>query len=151
MTLLEISEILEQIKDIPGFDMGPAATASIERLRLAYNGCGPERWPESIRDALDDITRIFAPSVMVHDLEFDESDGTDERMHEANDRLHRNNRAIVRHYYPLATWRILSPTYRVKRAKAVALMAALNAFTCDALTAKAWNTAYLMNRDKEDC
>ena len=151
MTLLEISEILEQIKDIPGFDMGPAATASIERLRLAYNGCGPERWPENIRDTLDDITRIFAPSIMVHDLEFDESDGTAEKMHEANERLHSNNMAIVRHYYPLATWRMLSPTYRVKRAKAVAVMAAINAFTCDALTAKAWNDAYMMNHDEEDC
>lgn len=148
MTLLEISEILEQIKDIPGFDMGAAGAASVERLRRAYNGCGPERWPESIRDKLDDLTRMFAPSVLVHDFEFDCSDGSDEKMHDANERLHRNNKAIVSHYYPLFTWRMLRPSYRLQRTKAVALMVALNTFTCDALTAQAWKEA---SKDGEDC
>ena len=150
MTLLEVSEILDASKGVAGFDLGSAATASLERIRAAYNGCGPDRWPENVRESLDDMTRLFAPSILVHDVDFDYSDGTDKRLHEANSRLHSNNRAILRHRYPLLSWQMLKSEYRRERAKAVAVMAALNAFTGDTLTRKAWLAAHERNRGEND-
>ena len=142
MTILEVQEILDEMAKIPGFEPGLAATASLERIRAAYNGCGPERWPQGVRDKIDEETAMFAPAVLVHDLDFDESDGTEERLHEANERLHRNTKCIVRHRYPLWTTRMLNPAYRLRRAKAVGIMLVINAATSDMLTRKAWLEAH---------
>lgn len=145
MTILEVTQILEAMDAIPGFEAGRAHLASLETLRRAYNGCGPERWPQALRDKLDGWTQMYAPSILVHDLDFDESDGRQETMHEANERFHRNNRRIFKYSYPFWTWRMLRPSYRVKRAKALAAMSVLNAFTMDFITRDAWDAMYARN------
>ena len=142
MTILEVTEILEEMKGIPGFEPGYANVASIETIKNAYNGCGPERWPSDIRERLDEKTRLYAPSILVHDLDFEESDGTDEKLHEANERFHRNNRRIFDFHYPLWSLMMFRPSYRIERAKAFAAMAALNLATKDIFTRNAWNAAY---------
>ncbi len=145
MTILEVTQILEAMEAIPGFEAGRVHLASLETLRRAYNGCGPERWPQAWRDKLDEETQMYAPSILVHDLDFDESDGRDDTMHEANERFHRNNRRIFRHFYPFWTWRMLRPSYRLKRAKARIDMLALNAFTRDFMTWDAWQAMSARN------
>lgn len=142
MTVFEVQEILDEMAKIAGFDAGPVASASIEKIRAAYNGCGPERWPQDLRDKLDEETAIFAPAVLVHDLEFTESDGSDEKLHEANERLHRNNKLIIRHYYPFWTAKMFKPSYRLARAKALGIMLVINTATSDKFTRKAWLEAY---------
>ena len=67
-----------------------------------------------------------------------ESDGTEEKLHDANERLHRNTRRIVRFRYPFWTWRMFRLSYRLQRARAVALMVAINLATNDVLTRQAW-------------
>ena len=138
MTILDVTQILEAMEAIPGFEAGRVHLASLETLRHAYNGCGPERWPKELREKLDDVTMIFAPAFLVHDLDFEQSDGTEDKMCEANERLHRNTRRIVRWRYPFWTWRMFRLSYRLQRARAVALMVAINLATNDVLTRQAW-------------
>ncbi|MBQ7649696.1 MAG: hypothetical protein IJS15_01990 [Victivallales bacterium] len=142
MTVLEIQDIMDEMARIPDFEMGAASGASLEAIRRAYNGCGPERWPQELRDMLDAETSLFAPAIVVHDMDFDRSDGKEDSLHEANERLHRNNKRIVQFYYPLFSLMMLSPSYRLKRAKAFGIMVALNVATSDKLTRKAWLESY---------
>jgi hypothetical protein len=142
MSLREITDLLEEMDRIPGFDPGPVRLASIETLRAAYNGCGPERWPQAIRDLLDSRTSDYAPAVLVHDLEFHQSDGTARRLAAANDRFRRNLEATFHHRYPLLTWKILRPSYRLARARAKAVMMALALAISSVFTRRAWLEAY---------
>lgn len=142
MTVLEIQDILDAAARIPNFEMGAASGASLDAIRRAYNGCGPERWPQELRDKLDAETAMFAPAIVVHDMDFDRSDGREESLHDANERLHRNNRRIFQFYYPLFSLMMLKPSYRLKRAKAFGVMVALNVATSDGLTRKAWLESY---------
>lgn len=145
MTILEINQLLDEMEAIPGFEPGVANLVSYDTIKAAYNGCGPERWPQSVRDSLDLLTAIFAPAVLVHDLDFHFSDGTDACLDSANARFRRNLEAIFHHHYPLVSLRILSPAYRLERAKAKALMLVLAACTTRQLTAKAWREAHERN------
>lgn len=146
---LDFNGILDAMGDVPGFDFGPANTASAESLREAYGGCGPDRWPQDIRDRLDENTILYAPAIVVHDLEFFESNCDYDRMHEANERFHKNNRAIFRHAYPFWTWRMFRHSYRLARAKAFAIMAALNIATSDVFTRKAWKDSFVAKENRE--
>ena len=149
MTQLDINDILDEMLDIPGFDFGPANNASTDTLKTAYNGCGPERWPQDIRDRLDENTAEFAPAIVVHDLEFYESDCDYDKMHKANERFHRNTRAIFDHRHPLWTWQMLKPSYRRARAKAFAIMTALNIATQDIFTRKAWKDGFVAKEHRK--
>ena len=142
MTVFEIQDILDEMGRRPGFETGAVGGASIEAVRRAYNGCGPDRWPQELRDRLDAETAMYAPAIAVHDMDFDVSDGSEEGLHEANERLHRNNKRIFRFYYPLWSLMMLRPSYRLRRAKAYGVMVALNLATSDALTRKAWRAAH---------
>lgn len=142
MTHLEIQDILDQMANIEGFDPGPVLEVSSNTILDAYRGCGPDNWSESIRDRLDDATVEYAPSILVHDVEFYLSDGTQSGMHAANERFHRNNKAIFGQRYPLISLRIFCPSYRLKRLKAKGIMTALNLATSDAFTKRAWEVAH---------
>ena len=59
----------------------------LEQLDATYNGCGPEYLPSFARKALDKITAVFAPAVMVHDVDFTNADGLKAAFDAANKRL----------------------------------------------------------------
>ena len=60
---------------------------TLDELDAAYNGCGPEYLPSFARKALDKITAVFAPAVMVHDVDFTNADGLKAAFDAANKRL----------------------------------------------------------------
>ena len=148
MTHLEIQDILDQMVDIEDFDPGPIGSISSNTILDAYRGCGPDNWAESIRDRLDDATVEYAPSILVHDVEFYLSDGTFKGMHKANERFHKNNKAIFDQRYPLISLRILCPSYRLRRVKAKGIMAALNLATSDVFTKRAWEVAHKVKLER---
>ncbi len=45
-------------------------TTPIDELRRAWNGIGPEDWPEWARRLLDWLLRPFAAAALIHDFEF---------------------------------------------------------------------------------
>ena len=59
----------------------------LDELDATYNGCGPEYLPSFARKALDKITAVFAPAVMVHDVDFTNADGLKAAFDAANLRL----------------------------------------------------------------
>lgn len=60
---------------------------SINDIAAAYNGTGPEFLPAPIRKRLDSVTLPFQPGVLVHDVDFTNSDGTLASFRRANNRL----------------------------------------------------------------
>ena len=73
---LENAEILEKYTD--------------EELARIYNGIGPEAFPQWLRAVLDAIHPSLAPVAFIHDVEWNESDGTKEAFAESNARFRRN-------------------------------------------------------------
>ena len=141
MTVMDVAELLTRANEVPEFDFGEMANASIESVKAAYNGCGPERWPEYIRDYLDEKTQEYAPAVMEHDFSFTNSDGTEENLERANARFRHNINAIFSHDYPLFTWRMLNPKYRLERAHSKAVQTALCVGVSKVFTRQAWREA----------
>ena len=126
---------------VPGLDPGAAAGMSPDEIRDAYNGCGPERWPQAVRAALDAMTALYAPAVIVHDCDFTVSDGSEEGLADATARFRANTAAILRHRYPLLSWSVVRPSYRAARRRAAAVRAALDLAVSPALCRTAWREA----------
>ena len=98
---------------------------SDEALQNIYNGVGPDRWPDNVRSLLTGLAALYEPAVMIHDAEFKESDGQEVSFKDTVDHFKENVKIILQKEYPFWTWTILKPSYRIKRAAAIALGAAL--------------------------
>ena len=61
-----------------------------EQLAAIYNGIGPEAFPQWLRAALDAVHPSLAPVAFIHDVEWHESDGSEESFAESNARFRRN-------------------------------------------------------------
>ena len=61
-----------------------------EQLAEIYNGIGPEGFPGWLRKALDALHPSLRPVAMIHDVEWQESDGRRETFDASNARFRRN-------------------------------------------------------------
>ena len=77
----------------------------IEVLATAYNGTGPEFLTQAIRRKLDAACRPFLPAVMVHDVDFTQSDGTRRSFLSANQRLFWNCIICACDAHPWYSWK----------------------------------------------
>lgn len=109
---------------------------TLEQLDAAYNGCGPEYLPSFARKALDKITAVFAPAVMVHDVDFTNADGLKAAFDAANFRLLVN---CVKCALDSAPWN--SRQRYILLAEAWAIYRA-----CDKFGWSAWLAAYNQNQ-----
>lgn len=128
--MIDIMEI-ERVRRL-AYDYDLRATNKLlkycdEALQAIYNGVGPDRWPENVRRLLTGLAALYAPAVMIHDVEFKESDGTVSSFLDTVEHFKANVKIIQRAEYPFWTWAMLRPSYRVRRAAAIALGAALAA------------------------
>ena len=120
--------------DLQGRDIVLALT--LEQLDTAFNGCGPEYLPSFARKALDKITAVFAPAVMVHDVDFTNADGLKAAFDAANKRLLVN---CVKCALDAAPW--YSRQRYILLAEAWAIYRA-----CDKFGWSAWLAAYNQNQ-----
>ena len=67
---------------------------SDEELAEIYNGIGPSTFPEWMRESLDSLHPSLKPVAFIHDVEWQESDGTEESFTESNDRFRRNGVSV---------------------------------------------------------
>ena len=81
------------------------AILPIDALAASYNGTGPEFLPDTIRAKLNKIAKPFLPAVMIHDLDFERSDGSVQAFNEANDRLLENCVRCAIDARPWYSWR----------------------------------------------
>ena len=77
----------------------------MEVLAAAYNGTGPEFLPQKIRDLLDGACRPFLPAVMIHDVDFTFSEGSEESFKQANSRLLSNCITCAMDAHPWTSWK----------------------------------------------
>ena len=112
----------------------------IAQLAKIYNGTGPAFLPDSIRGALDKAAKPFLPAVMVHDGDFEDSDGTVKSFNAANKRLLKNCIICATDAAPWYSWRryaLIAEAWTIYRA-------------CDKFGWIAWLSAYRDNQqDKE--
>lgn len=73
---LEGREILEKYSD--------------KELQKICNGIGPEAFPKGIRSVTTSLHPTLEPVAMIHDVEFEESDGIKSTFTAANDRYYTN-------------------------------------------------------------
>ena len=65
------------------------------RLAKIYNGIGPDAFPEWLRGFVTALHPSLAAVAFIHDVEWHESDGTDETFKATNDRFKRNGRKVA--------------------------------------------------------
>ena len=62
---------------------------SIPELELIYNGIGPDRFPDWMRDLVTEASSIFEPAALIHDVRYHRG-GSFADFTAANDEFHRN-------------------------------------------------------------
>lgn len=66
------------------------AKFSDEELARIYNGIGPETFPDWMRTGLDALHPSIKCVALIHDVEYELSDGSEEGFRAANERFRRN-------------------------------------------------------------
>ena len=112
-----------------------------------YNGAGPDSWIPGAREVLTKLMSLFEPVVLIHDVQFSESDALHETFERTVEMWKQNCKKIFNAEYPLWTWRQLLPSYRMARAKWLAVMAAANAAISGSAAFKAWCAAHSARGD----
>ena len=115
---------------------------SITEISRIYNGAGPDSWHDWSRKTLTAVMRLYQPVVLIHDVQFHESDGTLETFNKVVADWKRNTRKIFDAEYPLWTWRMLRPSYRAERAYWYSVMQASNLGISGTTACNAWLDAY---------
>lgn len=134
--MTSIREIADEAVRL-GLDGADAVSAfTDEELATMYNGTGPEFLPEGVRQTLDRVTAVFAPAVMVHDVDFTLADGLKAAFDAANLRLLVNCAKCALDAAPWNSWKryaLLGESWAVYRA-------------CDRFGWSAWLAAYNKNQ-----
>ena len=115
---------------------------TLEELAQIYNGAGPDSWIPAARDVLTDLMELFEPVVLIHDVQFSESDALHETFEHTVDVWKQNCKKIFDAEYPLWTWRQLSASYRRRRAYWYGVMQAGNLAISTHAAFKAWTAAH---------
>ena len=71
---------------------------SPEELAVIYNGIGPDRFPEWLREVLTSCAKLFEPAALIHDLEYFLG-GTQADFTAANTRFRDNCGRLVKRKY----------------------------------------------------
>jgi len=141
-TLAEICDILERIEKYGLFGREITKPYLIAELKKICNGAGPDSWSDLSREIVTKLMSLFEPAVMIHDVRFQNSDGTKKTFEEVSEEWVKNCRLIFDAEYPIWTWRMLRPSYRVKRAAWWTVMEAGNAAVSGEKAFDAWMAAY---------
>lgn len=71
---------------------------SITEIGKIYNGIGPDRFPDWLREIVTASADLFEPAALIHDVEYHEG-GTREQFTAANDRFKQNCYTLVKDRY----------------------------------------------------
>ena len=112
-----------------------------------YNGAGPDSWIPAAREVLTKLMSLFEPVVLIHDVQFSESDALHETFERTVEMWKQNCKKIFDAEYPFWTWRQLRPAYRAARARWLAVMSAANAAVSGSAAFKAWCAAHSARGD----
>ena len=133
----EISELIARAVALNLSGSVFVAEHSVDEVRKAYNGVGPQFLPPRLRDFVTKTLGLFEPAAMIHDFRFDQSDGSRAAFDFAN-------REFVENCTKLAYDRYgpLNP----KRYRAKAVIRFMEDFNSGDPGWRAWREAYDKNR-----
>lgn len=86
-----------------------------EVLIAQYNGVGPNRWPEEVRDILSYLLKDDLESVEIHDMDYYQG-GDEKAFHEANRVLGENTRTVAKkkyHWWNPRRWFLKEISYKL--------------------------------------
>ena len=123
---------------------------TLEELAQIYNGAGPDSWIPAARDVLTALMELFDPVVLIHDVQFSESDALRETFERTVEMWKQNCKKIFDTEYPFWTWRQLSALYRRRRAYWYGVMQAGNLAISTHAAFKAWCAAHSAREDGDE-
>ena len=115
---------------------------TLEELAEEYNGAGPDSWIPEARNILTKAMALFKPVVLIHDIQFAQSDGTEEGFTKTVDDWCANTKKIMAAEYPVWTWRLLNKNYRINLAYWTGVMEAVNLAISTRAAKDAWIAAH---------
>ncbi len=115
---------------------------SNEQLSRWYNGAGPDSWVPEARGILTAAMGLYEPAVLIHDVQFEHSDGSDAGFRQAARDWKANTARILITEYPLFTLRMLDREYRLARAYWHAVKLAADRAISGEAAKRAWLAAY---------
>ena len=72
---------------------------TMTKLASIYNGIGPDAFPDWLRDVITELHPSLAVVAFIHDVEWHESDGSEKKFAESNNRFKTNGYKVARTEY----------------------------------------------------
>lgn len=89
-TLEEIAAMRQKCEELELEGREKLSRYTDEELQVICNGIGPEAFPHGVRSITTSLHPTLEPVAMIHDVEFEESDGLKSTFTEVNDRYYTN-------------------------------------------------------------
>ncbi len=89
-TLEEIAALRQKCAELQLEGRGLLDKYTDEELQCICNGIGPDSFSKSMRAFVTNLHPTLEPVAFIHDVEFEESDGTKENFTKSNDRYYTN-------------------------------------------------------------
>ena len=90
----EVEKLMAEARMLNLENVGILDRYSMEEVANIYNGIGPDRFPEWLREMLDELHPSLCVVALIHDLEYYEG-GSREEFSESNERFYRNGKTVA--------------------------------------------------------
>lgn len=94
-TVDEVTRLVAKAEEYALDGIAAVRSLGMDAVAAAYNGTGAEWMGETLRHALDKLSEVFLPAVLIHDCDYAYSDGTMLSFQRANNRLECNMLTIA--------------------------------------------------------
>ena len=140
--IMEIIVLRQQCADYRLSGREILSRFTLFELAEEYNGAGPDSWQPEAREILTGAMTLFKPAVLIHDIQFAQSDGTDEGFGRTVADWCANTGKIMAAEYPLFTWQIFNRGYRRELAYWTGVRKAADLAVSTQAAKNAWTAAY---------
>lgn len=141
-SLAEINDLMKQCEEYRLSGREILNRFTIEEIAEEYNGAGPDSWLPEARDILTIAMALFKPVVLLHDLQYAQSDGTDEGFARTVDDWCTNTRKIMNAEFPVFTWQLFDRGYRRELAYWTSVRKTADLAISTKAAKEAWIAAY---------
>ena len=97
--LKEIKELKRQAEEFQLENREILGKYTMTELASIYNGIGPDAFPEWLRNVISSLHPSLAVVAFIHDIEWHESDGSEEKFAGSNNRFKTNGYAVAKAEY----------------------------------------------------
>lgn len=105
--------LLQKIKELNLDGQDVISHYSVEDIARIYNGIGPDRFPDWLRNFLSELNEIILPAALIHDLDYDLGGNWDD-FYASNKRLGNNSIKCIKDKfgkYSLKYWFYLAKVH----------------------------------------